>query len=211
MASRLEPVYSIVIPRGDCGIRYSALGLYGWQTLFAIYLLLEEIMKKLVFLVGVCMAMLWSIGSWAAGVAVIDMQQIFQNSKQVKAINDGLEKQFATQKKSVDDLGKQLQANIDKYKKDQTVMDPKAADALKDTIRDQEQKLQQQQTDLQRQLFEAQNKAMTQFLDKIKGIVKGMAGTQDFDVVLPKNALLYSKDNLDITAKVLDALDKQSA
>lgn len=168
-------------------------------------------MKKLVFLVGVCLAMLWSVSSWAAGVAVIDMQQIFQNSKQVKAINDGLEKQFAAQKKSVDDLGKQLQANIDKYKKDQTVMDPKAANALKDTIRDQEQKLQQQQTDLQRQLFEAQNKAMTQFLDKIKEIVKGMAGSQDYDVVLPKNALLYSKDNLDITAKVLDALDKQKA
>lgn len=168
-------------------------------------------MKKLVFLVGVCITALWSIASMAAGVAVIDMQQIFQNSKQVKAINDGLEKQFATQKKSVDDLGKQLQANIDKYKKDQTVMDPKAANALKDSIRDQEQKLQQQQTDLQRQLFEAQNKAMTQFLDKIKGIVKDMSGSQDFDVVLPKNALLYSKDNLDITSKVLDALDKQKA
>ena len=52
---------------------------------------------------------------------------------------------------------------------------------------------------------------MTQFLDKIKGIVKGMAATQDFDVVLPKNALLYSKDNLDITSQVLSALDKQKA
>lgn len=166
-------------------------------------------MKKVSLLVGVCLAALWSISSLAAGVAVIDMQQIFQNSKQVKQINDGLEKQFATQKQDVDKLGKELQANIDKYKKDQTVMDPKAANALKDNIRDQEQKLQQQQTDLQRQLFEAQNKSMTQFLDKIKGIVKGMAASQDFDVVLPKNALLYSKDNLDITAKVLDALDKQ--
>lgn len=168
-------------------------------------------MKRWLFLVGFCITALWSVTSLAAGVAVIDMQQIFQNSKQVKQINDGLEKQFSVQKKSVDDLGKQLQANIDKYKKDQTVMDPKAADALKDSIRDQEQKLQQQQTDLQRQLFEAQNKAMTQFLDKIKGIVKDMAGSQDFDVVLPKNALLYSKDNLDITSKVLDALDKQKA
>lgn len=168
-------------------------------------------MKRLVCLVGICLAMLWSISSFAAGVAVIDMQQVFQNSKQVKAINDGLEKQFATQKQGVDSLSKQLQVNIDKYKKDQAVMDKKTADTLKDTIRDQEQKLQQQQTDLQRQLFEAQNKAMTQFLDKIKEIVKGMSTSQDFDVVLPKNALLYSKDNLDITAKVLDALDKQKA
>ena len=52
---------------------------------------------------------------------MIDMQQIFQNSKQVKQINDGLEKQFASQKESVDSLSKQLQANIDKFKKDQTV------------------------------------------------------------------------------------------
>lgn len=168
-------------------------------------------MKRIIMSVGICLIAMWSISSLAGGVAVIDMQQIFQNSKQVKEINSNLEKQFAVQKKSVETLSKQLQVNIDKYKKDQTVMDKKSADALKDSIRDQEQKLQQQQTDLQRQLFEAQNKAMTQFLDKIKGLVKGMSSAQDFDVVLPKNALLYAKDNLDITTKVLDALDKQKA
>jgi len=169
-------------------------------------------MKRLLVSVGVGLGLLWTVSSClAGGIAVIDMQQIFQNSKQVKQINDNLEKQFATQKKSVDDESKQLQANIDKYKKDQAVMDKKTADALKDTIRTQEQKLQQDQTNLQRQLFEAQNKAMTQFLDRIKNIVKGIAGTQDIDVVLPKNALLYSKDNLDVTTKVLDALDKQKA
>jgi outer membrane protein len=166
-------------------------------------------MKKL-FLTGMC-AVLWSVSSWAGGVAVIDMQQIFQNSKQVKQINESLEKQFSSQKQSVESLSKQLQSDIDKYKKDQAVMDTKSANALKDKIRDQQQKLQQQQTDLQRELFEAQNKAMTQFLDKIKGIVKGMASNQEYDVVLPKNALLYSKDNLDITDKVLEDLDKQKS
>lgn len=203
LASQLELVYK----------ESQLLAVYGGQTVFVMYLLLEEIdMKRLLLLIGIGLAALWSMSSLASpvvGVAVIDMQQIFQNSKQVKQINEGLEKQFSSQKQNVDSLGKQLQANIDKYKKDQAVMDPKAANTLKDTIRDQEQKLQQQQTDLQRQLFEAQNKSMTQFLDKIKEIVKGMATTQNFDVVLPKNALLYSKDNLDITAKVLDSLDKQ--
>ncbi len=168
-------------------------------------------MKRKLILVGTCLAAFWSFSSFGAGVAVIDMQQIFQNSKQVKSINDGLEKQFASQKQGVDQLGKDLQANVDKYKKDESVMDPKAANALKDTIRDQEQKLQQQQTDLQKRLFEAQNKAMTDFLDRIKGIVKGIAAGRDYDVVLPKNALLYSKDNLDITSQVLDSLDKQKS
>lgn len=168
-------------------------------------------MKRVITVVGICCTAVWSMSSIAAGVAVIDMQQIFQNSKQVKQINEGLEKQFASQKQDVDKLGKDLQANIDKYKKDQTVMDKKSSDTLKDTIRDEEQKLQQKQTDLQRQLFEAQNKSMTQFLDTIKGIVKGMATSQDFDVVMPKNALLFSKDNLDITSKVLETLDKQKS
>lgn len=165
-------------------------------------------MKKL--LAGICLSTaLWTASSMAGSVAVIDMQQIFQNSKQVKQLNEALEKQFASQKKSLEDLGKQLQTNIDKFKKDQSVMDAKAAENLKNSIRDQEQKYQQEQTELQRKQYEAQNKAMTEFLDKIKGIVKGMASTQDVDVVLPKNALLYSKDNLDVTAKVLEGLDKQ--
>ncbi len=165
-------------------------------------------MKRIV--VGICLsAAMWSASSMAGNIAVIDMQKIFQNSKQVKQINDGLEKEFASQKKSLEALGKQLQANIDKFKKDQSVMDSKTADNLKNSIRDQEQKYQQEQTDLQRKQFEAQNKAMTEFLDKIKNIVKGMAATKDVDVVLPKNALLYSKDNLDITDDVMNGLDKQ--
>lgn len=165
-------------------------------------------MKRIV--VGICLsAAMWSASSMAGNIAVIDMQKIFQNSKQVKQINDGLEKEFASQKKSLEDLGKQLQGNIDKFKKDQSVMDSKTADNLKNSIRDQEQKYQQEQTDLQRKQFEAQNKAMTEFLDKIKNIVKGMAATKDVDVVLPKNALLYSKDNLDITDDVMNGLDKQ--
>jgi outer membrane protein len=166
-------------------------------------------MKRTLIYAGICVASLWTMSSLATNVAVVDMQQIFQNSKQVKQINDGLEKQFSGQKQTVEGLAKDLQANIDKYKKDQAVMDPKAADNLKNSIRDQEQKLQQAQTDLQRQLFDAQNKAMTQFLDKIKTIAKGMAAQQNFDVILPKNALLYSNDNLDITSKLLDAIDKQ--
>ena len=168
-------------------------------------------MKKLLRGLGIALAVFWSVGAFAANIAVIDMQQIFQNSKQVKSINDGLEKQFATQKQNVDTLSKDLQKNIDKYKKDEAVLDKKAVENLKNTIRDQEQKLQQQQTDLQRQLFEAQNKAMTQFLDKIKSIVTTLSGSQQYDVVLPKNALLYSKDNLDITTKVMEALDKEKA
>ena len=196
LASRLEPAYStLMVVNFVCRC----------------FLIGGNDMKRILCLVGISLAALWTMSSMAAGVAVIDMQQIFQNSKQVKQINDGLEKQFAVQKESVDSLSKQLQANIDKYKKDQTVMDTKTANSLKDSIRSQEQKLQQQQTDLQRQLFEAQNKAMTQFLDKIKSIVKSMASTKDYDVVLPKNALLYSKDNLDITSQVLSSLDKEKA
>ncbi|MBS0352194.1 MAG: OmpH family outer membrane protein [Proteobacteria bacterium] len=166
-------------------------------------------MKRTLIYAGICVASLWTMSSLATNIAVIDMQQIFQNSKQVKQINDSLEKQFAKPKENLDALGKQLQSNIDKYKRDQSVMDPKAANALKDTIREEEQTLQQNQTDLQKQLFDAQNKAMTQFLDRIKTIAKGMAGTEKFDVILPKNALLYYNDALDITSKVLDALDKQ--
>ncbi len=165
-------------------------------------------MKKIMLFVAVNVFAIGSVTALAGNVATIDMQQIFQNSKQVKQINDGLEKRFASQKSSVEALSKDLQANMDKYKKNVTVMDAKTADNLKNTIRDEEQKLQQQQTELQRQLFDAQNKEMTTLLDQIKTIIKNMSSTQDFDVVLPKNALLYSKDSLDITSKVLEGLDK---
>ncbi len=167
-------------------------------------------MKRALYVVGVCISM-WSANSLAAGVAVIDMQQIFQSSKQVKQINDSLEKQFSGKKQVVEGETKDLQKNIEKYKKDESVMDKKSLDSLKQSIRQQEQKLQQDQSDLQRNLYEAQNKQMSSFLDKIKGIVKNIASNKDLDVVLPKNALLYSKDSLDLTSEVINQLNKEKA
>lgn len=168
-------------------------------------------MKRIMLFVAANVVAICSATAAMAGtIATIDMQQIFQNSKQVKQINQDLEKKFAPQKSSVEALSKDLQANLEKYKKNITVMDSKSADNLKDTIRDQQEKLQQQQTDLQRQLYEAQNKEMTALLDQIKTVIKNMTPAQDIDVVLPKNALLYSKDSLDITSKVIEGLDKQN-
>ena len=164
-------------------------------------------MKRTLSIVAFC-SMIWSAESFAAGIAVIDMQQIFQNSKQVKQINDTLEKQFTGKKQVVEKESKDLQNKIEEYKKNETVMDKKGLDSLKNTIRQQEQKLQQDQSDLQKNLYEAQNKQMTNFLDKIKGIVKNIANNKDYDVVLPKNALLFSKDNLDITNEVTKQLNE---
>jgi Skp family chaperone for outer membrane proteins len=57
-------------------------------------------MKRILCLMGIALAALWTVSSMAAGVAVIDMQQIFQNSKQVKQINDGLENNLLHKKRA---------------------------------------------------------------------------------------------------------------
>ena len=85
-------------------------------------------------------------------------------------------------------------------------MDKKSLDQLRDTIAKQEQELRMQQAQFQQTLFTAQNKAMSDFMDRVTAAVKKIAEQKKIDIVLPQNSLLYAKDSMDITSDVMSAL-----
>ena len=68
------------------------------------------------------------------------------------------------------------------------------------------QKLRAEQAAFQQALYAAQNKQMGVFLGKLKGVVKKIATKKGIVLVLPKDSVLYSADNSDLTSQVEDAL-----
>lgn len=161
-------------------------------------------MKRLSIMLAATIAGLWSIGSLATTtIATVNMQQIFHTAPQVKQIDSSLKSEFAGQRSKIETMSKSLQKNIESYQKNKSVMSSSELSSLKDKINQEEIQLRKEQTKFQQAIFAAQNKKMAAFLAKVKAAVKEVADQQNISVVLPSNAVIYSKGAKDITSSVM--------
>jgi outer membrane protein len=163
-------------------------------------------MKRVSIAVASLIALFSSISALADGYAVIDMKRVFTEAPQIKTINDSLQKQFSNRKNAIVKSNDQLQADIKKLERDKAVMSTKDVQALNAKIEKEGSQLREAQMNFQQSLFAAQNEAMKGFMDKVTGVVGKIAQDKKYDMVLPKNDLLYANDKLDITADVLAQL-----
>lgn len=163
-------------------------------------------MKRVRTLIVGVIAALMTVSVFAGEIGVVDMQKIFKSAPQIQQINSTLTQKFANRKQKIIEMGKQLQTQIQKFQKNKAVMSASDLATMKKNITAQEMKLRQMQAQFQQDFFKAQNKRMSEFMTKVRGIVKTIAAKKDLDMVLPKNSVLYSQGGADITPQVITAL-----
>lgn len=160
-------------------------------------------------LTGLCAAAIAFAASSAVAatnIGVVNMEQIFKSSPQVKKINDDLRAKFAGKRTSLMAASKQLQVDVQTYTKNKSVMSKDKAKALSTKLAKEESSLRAQQTDFQKQLFQAQNTAMSAFMKQVDASVAKVAKSKGMTTVLPSNAVVYSQPGMDITASVQKAI-----
>ncbi|AKQ33372.1 OmpH family outer membrane protein [Candidatus Coxiella mudrowiae] len=163
-------------------------------------------MKRLFAATCLSVAINWTAAAIGQTVGRVDMRQIFQASPQVKNINTQLEKKFSPQRERIINLGKSLQEDAKKFQRNEAVMSEKEKQDLKNKIDEKQKELQQAQVEFQQGLYNAQNKAMAEFMTKISGAVRAVAEKEKVDLVLPKDTVLYARDSKDITSDVISKL-----
>lgn len=168
-------------------------------------------MKKL--LAFACSAALLACVSCSASaadpkIAVIDVQKILTTSPQVEAMRTKLKNQFSPKEKEIDAAKKNMQANIEKYKKDNAVMNETQKKEMQNKIMAQQTKLHDLETNFQQSLVAAQNQSMQNISKQIQDIVNKIAKDQGLDLILIKGAIAYSNPSFDVTDKVIDGLKK---
>jgi Skp family chaperone for outer membrane proteins len=164
--------------------------------------------KRFLITLTIPVLMLLASAGYAAGIGVIDMQQIFTTSPEVKQINEQLKTEFADRKTKLDDMTKTLQADMQNYQKNKSVMSKTSLTDLEKKITTEQQQLQQAGIQFQKDVYAAQSEKTKAFLNKVKAVVKTVALKKDLTAVLPKGALLYYKADLDITSEVMSDLTK---
>ncbi len=135
-------------------------------------------------------------------VAVVNVQQVLQQSPRVAELSKKLENEFKNRQAKIGDQQKSLQDEMDKFKKESPTLSQKEKDSLQKKIANERADLLKQVVSYQQDLQKEQNKVMQNILADLNGIVSSIAKTQNYALVLDSQAVIYSMNGNDITKDV---------
>jgi outer membrane protein len=135
-------------------------------------------------------------------VAVVNVQQVLQQSPRVAELSKKLEAQFKPRQTKINDEQKALQDEVDKFKKESPTMSQKDRTTTEKKISDQRADLVKQVVAYQQDLQKEQNKIMQGILNDLNGIVSTIAKAQAYSLVFDSQAVIYAADGNDITKDV---------
>ncbi len=162
------------------------------------------LMGVLLFAAGVevCQAAESSVAAQPIKVAVVNVQQVLQQSPRVAELSKKLENEFKNRQAKIGDQQKSLQDEMDKFKKESPTLSQKEKDSLQKKIANERADLLKQVVSYQQDLQKEQNKVMQNILADLNGIVSSIAKTQNYALVLDSQAVIYSMNGNDITKDV---------
>ncbi len=141
-------------------------------------------------------------------IAVVNVQQIFQQSPKIADLNKKLQAQFKGRQEKLIVAQKSLQDELDTFKKESTTMSQKDRDQMQKKIVDDQTALSKDANTFQQDLSKEQNKIMKGVLSQLNEIISGLAKKGNYTLVLDSQAVVYAADSADITKQVATAFDK---
>lgn len=147
-------------------------------------------------------------GAQQISIGVINSQRILAEAPQMKAASARLKAEFEKRITDVQDLEGRINAMQTKYEKDAPLMTEadraKASRDLGELAKD----YQRRKRELQEDINQRRNEEDANALDKVKKVVTQVAEENKLDLVLQDASVAYASQRIDITDKVLKALNK---
>lgn len=165
-------------------------------------------MKRFVIALVMLAGFLFSPLSFAGNqIGIVDMGKVVNASADFDQVKDELQKQF---RQKDEDLGKQEQAlksDADKYKRDAEIMSKKERRSAEKKLARKQQELMSKRAQLQQEFAQTQNEKMQELIADLKEEVNKVAEAEGLDLVLLSEAVSYPGKTIDITDKVVAAVE----
>lgn len=149
--------------------------------------------------------MLPALGVQAAGVAVVDVPYIIDNSPQAEAASRQLQEDFGPVQQRMQQMQQEYQEIAESLERDALVMDEQEQAQAEQRLQELEQEMRQMEQQFQQQLGVEQEQAFSRIQQIIAEIVNEIADEEGYDVVVGQG-VLYARDSVDLTDRVLERM-----
>jgi outer membrane protein len=153
-----------------------------------------------------------TVPAWAEGkIAVVDFQRLGQESPQGKEVFEALRAEFAPRERTLQATGQALKAKQDKLQKDAATMTEEQRTHSEKDLRDGARDFERARGELQDDETARRNEQLSRLQRTLVEEVRAYAKTQNLDMVVSGDAVLYAAPSYDITPAVLTALQTKAA
>ena len=157
-----------------------------------------------------CMVLLLGLAALGAQaqefkVGFVNTDRIFREANTAKAAQAKLEQEFARREKELSDLGASLKSASDKFEREAPTLSEIQRQQRQKQLIDQDRDFQRKRREFQEDLNARKNEELQQVLDRANRVVRQVAESEKYDVVLQE--AVYVNPKHDITDKVIKALN----
>lgn len=138
-------------------------------------------------------------------IGVVDIGRLINESPQAQRAKTNMADQFAQRKNELEAKTQSLRQDIDRLKRDGSVMSEEARDKLQTSIRDRQRELQMQQSKYNDDVSDAEKKELDRMREDIRGVIDDYAKKHGYDLILG-DSVLYATDAVDLTDEILEQL-----
>ncbi|MDK1022948.1 MAG: OmpH family outer membrane protein [Gammaproteobacteria bacterium] len=170
---------------------------------------------RILLILALAVAGLVATTAWAeVKIAVVDVQKAILRSEQAKTYMLQIQNEFKGEEDEIRTLQSDAAALLERLQKDGEVMSDSEKRKLQLKIEDKNSDFLYLRKKLQRQIDDRQQELFAGIDQKVQKAIEELVMSDDFDLILPRQAALYVADLYDITRKVtekLNLMDKPKA
>lgn len=141
-------------------------------------------------------------------LAVVDVQAVFQAMPQAAEISEKIQLEFKDQIEEVNQLQRDGQFFAERLQRDAATMSEKEKQDLQQKMIDVRDKLAEKGQPLQQNIQRRSNEERNKLLALIKQAIDAVAAKEGYDMILNSSSVTFAKDNLDLSEKVLQQVNK---
>lgn len=141
-------------------------------------------------------------------IGVLDWQLLLSKAPQAEDAGKRLEKEFQAPKDKFVNKQKEFQTKREKMQRDADVMSVAERGKKEKELAKMEQDLRRMDEELRSDYTTRHREEMDLFIKEVKDVVEKVAEEYKYDVVISQEAALHVSERVDITAKVLERLEK---
>ena len=141
-------------------------------------------------------------------IGFVSLDRIFREASTSKAAQSKLEQEFSKREKELVDQGASLKSNADKFERDAPTLPEAQRVTRQRQLVDQDREFQRKRREFQEDLNSRKNEELQQVLERANKVVKQVAETEKYDLVLQE--AVYVNPKHDITDKVIKVLNSSN-
>ncbi len=144
-------------------------------------------------------------------IGFVNSDRVLREATVAKAAQTRLEAEFSKRQKDGEDAANKLKAAADKLDKDAPTLSEADRNRRQRDLVEQDRELQRKRREFQEDLNQRRNEELASVVDRANKVVKGIYETEKYDLILQGDVVIFASNRIDITDKVVKALNAQTA